>query len=283
MASLTSLMAQDLELAGLSERTRGTYLRAVGDLERFHGRSAAALERRHLRAWVRHLSGRGPRPQRLRQHFAALKFAYARTLGRPEMTSFLSFPRDPHRLPLVPAARDVARILRSFTEAKYRVFFTLVYGTGLRLNEACRLETRDIDAARGLVHVRHGKGRRERLVMLSPSLLELLRAYWRLVRPGAPWLFTAARGRPLNPEVARRALGRAAVEAGLGARVTPRVLRHSFATHLLETGIDLRVIQALLGHRSIRTTARYASVSAALIARTPSPVDRLLGGLTEPG
>ena len=111
--------------------------------------------------------------------------------------------------------------------------------------------------------------------MLSARLLEILRAYWRFERPPAPWLFASSRGTPLNAEVARRALTRAASELELVVRVTPRLLRHCFATHLLENGTDLRVIQVLLGHRSIRTTARYARVSTELIATTRSPIDRL--------
>ena len=169
---------------------------------------------------------------------------------------------------------EVARLLKQLIEPKYRVFFTLLYATGLRLNEACQLQTTDIDARRGLVHVRQAKGGKERVVMLGPRMLSTLRAYWRFVRPPSPWLFASTRGGPLSAEVARRALKRAAEAAQL-TKVTPRALRHSFATHLLEDGTDLRVIQVLLGHESIRTTARYVRVSLEMISKTPSPFDRL--------
>jgi site-specific recombinase XerD len=211
----------------------------------------------------------------MRQHFAALKFLYEKTLGRPEVVSFISWPRDVPRLPFVLNVSEVARLLRALREPKYRAFFTLVYATGLRLREASRLETRDIDGARGVIHVRHAKGREERLVTLGTRLLATLRIYWKFVRPPAPWLFASSRGTHVSPEVARRALKHAAAEAGLDARVTPHVLRHCFATHLLEAGTDLRVIQVVLGHRSIRTTARYAHVSPEMISKTPSPFDRL--------
>jgi len=268
-------MDSDLELAGYAERTRATYLNAARDFAVFHGRSPVAMGQLELRAWVRHLGGRGLSPQRRRQHHAALRFLYGRTLGRPYLTAFLSWPKDTERLSPVLAPSEIELLLRALREPKYRVFFMLLYATGLRLREACWLETRDIDAARGVIHVRHGKGRRERLVMLSPRLLGILRAYWSFVRPPAPWLFASSRGTPLNAEVARSALKRAAAEIRLTVPVTPRLLRHSFATHLLESGTDLRVIQALLGHRSIRTTARYARVSTDLIARTHSPIDRI--------
>jgi site-specific recombinase XerD len=153
----------------------------------------------------------------------------------------------------------------------------MIYATGLRMSEACRLETQDIDAARGVVHVRHGKGGRGRMVMLRPRLLATLREHWRAERPQSPWLFASQWGGPINPNTARKALRRAAESAGLTKRVTPHVLRHSFATHLLEQGTDLRVIQVLLGHSSIATTTRYVRVSAALIAATASPHDLLPG------
>ena len=191
------------------------------------------------------------------------------------MVSFLSSPSEPQRLPEVLSVGEVQRLLDGLRTTKYRVFFTLVYATGLRLREACNLETRDIDAARGVIHVRHGKGGKERLVGLRPRLLEILRAYWMQERPAAPWLFASRRGGPLTPSGAREALKRAAVEARLDKHVTPHVLRHSFATHLLDDGTDLRVIQVLLGHASIKSTTRYARVSTRLIANTKSPLERL--------
>ena len=275
MHILKTRLTQDLELAGYAERTRLIYLHAVMDFAAFRGQPVSAASQDEVRAWIQHLSGRKLSAQRLRQHFAALKFLYAKTLGRPEVTSFLSWPRDAPRSPVVLSATEVERLLRALREPKYRVFFTLIYATGLRLCEASQLETRDLDAERGVIRVRHGKGSRERLVTLGPRLLGILRAYWRFVRPASPWLFASSRGTHVNPEVARNALKRAAAEAGLAKAVTPHVLRHCFATHSLEAGTDLRVIQVLLGHRSIRTTARYAHVSADVVSKTPSPLDRL--------
>jgi site-specific recombinase XerD len=273
MDSVIERMASDLQLAGYAERTCATYLNAARDFERFCGGLITGAGQAQLRAWAAHLARRSLSAQRRRQHHAALRFLFGKTLGRPEQSAFLSWPRDAERLAPVLSALEIRLLLEALREPKFRVFFTLLYATGMRLREACLLQTRDIDAARGVIHVRHGKGGRERVVMLGRRLLTALRWYWRLARPAPPWLFTSSRGRPLHPEVARTALRRAAEAAGLRAPVTPRVLRHSFATHLLERGTDLRVIQVLLGHRSIRTTARYAHVSAELIARAESPLD----------
>jgi integrase/recombinase XerD len=272
-------MMQDLELAGRAPRTRQIYLCAAMDFAAFRGLCPSTAGQEDVRIWVQHLLACKLSPQRVRQHFAALKFLYGKTLGKPEVTSFLSWPRDAPRLPVMLSANEVERVLRALREPKYRVFFTLIYATGLRLWEASQLQTGDIDAERGVIRVRQGKGRQERLVTLGSRLLDTLRAYWRFARPPAPWLFVTSRGTPVSPEVARKALKRAAVDAGLAKRVTPHILRHCFATHSLESGTDVRVIQVLLGHRSIRTTARYAHVSAEVVSATASPLDRLSANL----
>ena len=277
MTELRKQMMQDLELGGYSERTKRTYIDCIRMFAEFHRRSPAEVDQAEIRAWVQHLVELKQSPQRLRQHFAALRFLYGKTLGKPALVSFLSWPKDPERLPVVLSAEEVSRLLAALETPRFAVFFTTVYAAGLRVGEACRLETRDIDAARGVIHVRGGKGGKERLVMLSAQLLELLRAYWKQVCPPAPWLFAAKRGnRCLNAEVARHALARAARKAKLGKKkVTPHVLRHSFATHLLERGTELRVIQVLLGHSSIKSTTRYAHVAAGMIKKTRSPLEQL--------
>jgi site-specific recombinase XerD len=229
-----------------------------------------------VREWVQQLETSGIGPSGLNVHFAALKFLYRKTLGRPEVVSFLSTPKRPQTLPVVISAVQIDRLLQALELPKFRVLFTTIYAAGLRISEACALETGDIDASRSVIQVRHGKGDKQRLVMLSPRLLAILRAYWRQERPAAPYLFTGRSGQPLNPEVARDALRLAVATAGLDPRkVRPHVLRSSFATHLLDAGTDLRVIQVLLGHERIDTTTRYVRVSTALITNTQSPLDRL--------
>jgi site-specific recombinase XerD len=277
MTILRKRMMQDLELGGYSPVTRRHYVQAIAKFAKFHGKSPDELGQPEVRAWVEHLRKQKPAlsMQRLRQHFAALRFLYGKTLGRPEVTSFLSWPKDAEKLPVVLSEEQVHRLLGAFTTARMRVFFTTVYAAGLRMGEASRLETRDVDAERGVIHVRNGKGGKERLVMLSPRLLVILRAYWKQERPQAPWLFAGRTGNHLAPEVARCAFRRAAATAKLGKKVTPHVLRHSFATHLLESGTELRVIQVLLGHGSIRSTTRYARVSPKMVTKTKSPLERL--------
>ena len=273
MTMLKDRMMQDLKLAGHALKTQKTYVECIGHFAQFCW-SPEQADQTVVRAWVEKLQKSQVGSQRLRQHFAALKFLYGKTLARPEQVAFLSWPKDPKRLPDVLTEEQVGKLLDALESPKYRVFFTTLYATGLRLREASHLETGDIDAARGVIHVRQGKGNRERLVMLSPRLLVILRAYWKQERPQKPYLFPTKAGKPLDPDFARRVLHKAAKAAGL-KKVTPHVLRHSFATHLLDSGAELRVIQVLLGHDSIKTTTRYARVSTALLAKTKSPLDRL--------
>jgi integrase/recombinase XerD len=275
MDSDSARLACDLELAGRSQSTQRIYLAAVRDFMKFHGRAPAAMDQPQIREWVQELRTRGLSAQRLRHHLSALKFLYAKTLGRPSAVSFLSFPKDRRRLPVVLGIGDIQRLLKALVEPKYRVFFAFLYGTGLRLSEGCCVQTGDIDAQRGVLLVRAGKTHRERVVAITPPLLQTLRAYWRIVRPAPPWLFASRRGTQLSAGVARSALRQAVSAAGLERSVTPHVFRHSYATHSLEAGIDLRLIQVALGHESIRSTARYASVSLEMISKTPSPFDRL--------
>ncbi len=281
MGQLRDRMMHDLELAGYVPKTRLVYLNAIRDFAAYHRRSPATLGPDDVRAWIDVLmTQRNIGPQRIRQHMAALKFLYTKTLWKPENVSFLAYPPDPKTLPTVLSVEEVERLLAAFTQAKYRLFYMLMYAAGLRIGECRRLETRDIEASRGVIHIRseNAKRKKERYVMLSPSLLAILRTYWREERPAPPWLFTSRKGTPLHDGTARKALKRAMQKAGIEKKVTPHVLRHSFATHLLEGGTELRVIQVLLGHSSIKTTTRYASVSTALIAKTQSPFDRLKTG-----
>lgn len=272
-------MMQDLERAGYADDTRAEYMRLVGHFVASHWRRLSEVGQAEVRSWVDQLIGRHGRGQfgkaRLRQHYAALKFLYEKTLGRPDVVSFLAWPSDPQKLPTILSSEEVYRLLQALRKPKYRVLFTTIYATGMRVTEACRIETGHIDASRGVIEVRHGKGRKQRLVPLTKRLDAILRAYWRQERPPAPWMFASNTGYHMSTKTARSALHRATHSAGISKHVTPHVLRHSFATHLLDNGTQLRIIQALLGHKSIKTTTRYTQVSTALLAKASSPLEQL--------
>jgi len=269
-------MRQDLALAGYAKSTCEKYLKTAEVLSARFARAIVDVTRSEVRTFFEELASRGLSSSWLITQVAALLFLYRRTLGRPEMVSFLSYPKRHHPLPTVLSLAEVQALLRAIRAPMYQAIAMVMYGAGLRITEALALEVSDIDAARGVLLVRHGKGNKPRETKLSTTLLSWLRAYWARERPAAPYLFASKRtGRPPSPATVRDALARAAELAGIKKHVHPHVLRHSFATHLLEQGTDIRVVQALLGHESIKTTARYTHVTEKLVRETPSPLDLL--------
>ena len=276
MSIVGKQMRQDLAAAGYAEGTQRVYWDAASAFAEHFGRSPELLGREQVREYVEVLRASGIGPSRLKQHFAGLKFLYDKTLGCPQEVSFLSWPKQPRPVPRVLSQKQIVALFEALRELKYRAIAMVMYGAGLRIREACTLEVSDIDAARMVIHVRHGKGDVARDVPLSPRLLAALRAYWREQRPPQPFLFVGKyTAMPVNPAAVRKAMQRARAAAGLERRVTPHTLRHSFATHLLEAGTDVRVIQQLLGHRRLSTTAGYTRVTHATMAKTTSLLDRL--------
>jgi integrase/recombinase XerD len=277
MGQLHDRMAEDLKLSGLGEMTQRLYLRYVERFAAHYMRSPDQMGEREVREYLLHLIRvRKAKAATLRLYIAALKFFYDRTLRRPEVMQYIAWPKADRPLPNILSGSEVERLLEHVVSIKYRALLATAYGAGLRISEACALQVTDIDSKRMLIHVRGGKGRKDRVVMLSQRLLGLLREYWRTARPQKPHLFPGqAPGSTASQRSVRKVLDKAVVRAKLKKRVTPHVLRHTFATHLLEGGADIRVIQVLLGHMSIRTTARYTQVSAAHVGRTQSPLDAL--------
>jgi site-specific recombinase XerD len=212
----------------------------------------------------------------VRSKLCGLLFLYRKTLGRPDLVSFVSLPKKHSPLPEVLSLKEVQALLNAIRNPRYQAIAMVMYGAGLRVSEALALEVRDIDGERGVIRVRHGKGDKAREAKLSPSLYQWLRDYWRREQPTGPYLFASQKtGKILQAETIRGAVSKAAKDAWIKKHVTPHVLRHSFATHLLEQGTDVHVVSALLGHASLTTTARYARVTRKLVRQTPSPLDLL--------
>jgi integrase/recombinase XerD len=276
MDKILEQMEQDLALARYAKDTQKRYLNAARELAERSGGPIERVTREEVRAYVEALANRGLSASWQRYRLGALKFLYCKTVGRPEMVSFISWPRDCPPLPTVLSMEEVGALLRAIRDPRYQAIVMVMYGAGLRITEALMLEVGDIDGARGVIRVRHGKGDKAREAKLSPSLYEWLRKYWADERPPRPYLFASEKtGKPPWPASVRQALRGAARDAWIKKRVTPHVLRHSFATHLLEHGTDVRVVGALLGHASIKSTARYARVTEKLVRETPSPLDLL--------
>jgi site-specific recombinase XerD len=270
-------MEQDLILRGLAPSTRKIYLLYCRKFAAHYRRSPEELGETEVREFLLHLIEKEQiEPATYRQVLAALKFLYRVTLGREIEVDRIPFPKS--RQPLLPrvlSREQLLALFAAFRSPKYRTLFACQYGAGLRLNEACHLRVEDINSERMVLRVQHAKGGHERYSVLSPRLLALLREYWRTTRP-ANWLFPGPKAEaPITPMTAAIVFRKAREEAGLGDWCTTHVLRHSFATHLLEAGTDLIVIQALLGHRSLRTTAIYTHVSTERIGKVASPLEQI--------
>jgi integrase/recombinase XerD len=205
-----------------------------------------------------------------------LQFFFCVTLGQNERFEKLPCARQPKRLPTVLSADELRRLFDVARDVKHKALLMTLYGAGLRISEALALKPADIDSRRMLIHVRLGKGAKDRMVKLSAQLLAVLRDYWRARRP-VTWLFPQAKNpqRPMDSSDAWRMVHRTARRAGITRNISPHTLRHSYATHLLDAGTDLRTIQLLLGHRNLKTTSLYMHVSQARLDAAASPLDRL--------
>ena len=275
VSALRARMIEDMRVRGFSEKTRNDYIRNVRAFAAFIGRSPDTAMAEDLRRFQLHQSQTGVRPPSINSAVAALRFFFTVTLDRPDLARRLTVVREPRRLPAVLSVEEVTLLFEAAPGPKYKAAFASAYGAGLRVSEVVALKVGDVDSERMLLRIEQGKGRKDRHAMLSPQLLEVLRAWWRQCRSQG-WLFP---GRdpflPITTRQLNRACHMAAEVAGLGTWISPHTLRHSFATHLLESHTDVRVIQVLLGHAKLDTTARYAQVATNLLRSVTSPLDLL--------
>jgi site-specific recombinase XerD len=281
VSPLRARMIEDMTVRGFGEKTRNDYIRHVRLFAAFIGRSPDTATEEDMRRFQLHQRQSGMQPPSMNTAVSALRFLFTVTLYRPDLVHRLTVVRQPRRLPDVLSVEEVALLLQAAPGPKHKAAFATAYGAGLRVSEVVALRVGDIDSERMLLRVEQGKGRKDRHAMLSPQLLEQLRAWWREGRRRgallpAGWLFPGRNPiEPLSTRQLNRAVHAAAEAAGIKKRVSPHTLRHSFATHLLEQDIDIRVIQVLLGHAKLDTTARYTRVANTTIRSVTSPLDRL--------
>ena len=274
MTPLRQHLIEDLQLRNRSPKTIEAYIFHVRELARHFNQSPDQLDNEQVHRYLLHLlHHRKVSWSSYNQAVAALRFFYRVTYPSDTVVTRLPYGKRPKLLPAVRSPQQVALFLDTVHDRTIRMVLRSIYATGLRISEALHLTAAQIDSSRMVVRVL-GQGQKERLVPLSPRLLEELRAYWRATRP-TEWMFPGKdRHRPLNAATAQKACKRACRDAGL-PRITPHTLRHCHATHLLEAGVDTRTIQALLGHHRIGTTALYTHVTLAGLRQVVSPLDRL--------
>jgi integrase/recombinase XerD len=276
ISPLRRRMIEDMTVRNLSPTTQGSYIHNVKKFSLHFGRSPDCLGLEDVRAYQVHLVSRGVAWATLNQVVSSLRFFYGVTLGCKDLPERIPYARRRKTVPVILSPEEVAAFLEAVESRRDRVALTTAYATGLRASEVLALRIHDIDSSRMVILVANGKGGKQRYVMLSPTLLGILRAYWDIERPRRPWLFPGLGGeKPLDRCSLNAACAAAVEAAGLRKRATVHALRHAFATHLHEQGTDIRIIQALLGHNQLSTTARYVNVSTSTIAAAQSPLEHL--------
>ena len=281
ISPLRRRMIEDMTIRKLAPKTQHGYIRTIKDFAVFLGRTPDTASLEDIRGFQLHLAQSGAQPPVLNHAVSALRFFFRVTLKRHDVIEYTTFIRAPRKLPVVLSPEEVARLLNAAPGLKYKAALSVAYGAGLRAAEVVSLKVCDIDSKRMIIRVEQGKGRKDRNVMLSASLLELLRAWWRAARPQG-WLFPGRN--PVQPMTTRqlnRACHAAAEAAGIERNVSLHTLRHSFATHLLEQNIDVRVIQVLLGHAKLDSTALYTRVATKTIQQVKSPLEHIALKLKE--
>ena len=272
VSPLRRRMIDDMTIRHFGAKTQADSIRTVRTFAAFLGQSPDQAEPEDLRRFQLHMAAQGASPAKMNAAVSALRFFFHVTLGWVGFGDRLATVPSPERLPVVLSPEEVALLLAHAPSLKYRAALSIAYGCGLRVSEIIHLKIADIDSARMLIRVEQGKGRKDRYVMLSPDLLDLLRRWWLVKRPRG-WLFPGQQpAQPITTRQLNRACHAAAQAAKLDKRVSMHTLRHSFATHLLEQKTDIRVIQVLLGHRKLDTTALYTRVALKAIRAVESPL-----------
>ena len=282
MSPLRRRMIEDMTIRKFAPKTQHDYLQRVKNFTAYLDRSPDTANSEDVRRYQLHLTVSGVGVPTVNQTVSTLRFFFKVTLGRPDLVERTTFVREPRKLPVVLSPEEVVRLLDAAPGLKYKAALSVAYGAGLRVSEVVALKVGDIDSKRMIIRVEQGKGRKDRYVMLSPHLLELLRAWYKAARPQG-WLFPGRdRVQPMTTRQLNRACHAAANMAEISKPVSMHTLRHSFATHLLEQNIDIRVIQVLLGHAKLDTTALYTRFATRTIREIMSPLDRITLTQAEP-
>jgi integrase/recombinase XerD len=284
MTILRQRMTEDMRIRNLSLHTQASYLQQLSQFARHFGRSPDELGAEDIRTYHLYLmQERKLATSSIHIAIAALRFFYRTTLKRDwTFEEVLPLPKKPQKLPVVLSPQEVEHFLGSVKRLKARVILTACYAAGLRISEAVRLQPTCIDSKRMVIRVVQGKGQKDRYVMLSVRLLEILRSYYKSERP-KDWLFPGCYpGQPISTGAIEDACQKARRISAISKPVTPHSFRHAFAVHMLEAGTDLRTIQLLLGHRSLATTARYLRIATNKVCANSSPLDLLPRPISEP-
>jgi site-specific recombinase XerD len=270
-------MIEDMQIRNLAVNTQQSYIQQVSQFARHFQKSPELLGPEQIRAYQVYLTNEKKLSTKsINITISALRFLYRVTLKKDwSFRDIIPAPKVPKTLPIILSPEEVVQFLDCVRTRKHRAILTTCYAAGLRISEAVALTPAAIDSKRMVLRVEQGKGRKDRYVMLSIKLLEVLRAWWRVEKP-KDWLFPGyIPGRHITTSTVELECQKAHRICKIPKPITPHSLRHAFATHLLEQGADVRTIQLLLGHRSLATTAKYLLVATSKVCSTSSPLDLL--------
>lgn len=281
MTPLRQRMLEELQRRNYSPATTRGYIRAVRQFAEYFNRSPEQMGAEEVRRFQLYLlNEKKLAPGTVEIRVSALRFLYKKTLKRRDLAfDDLVFPKTPKKLPVILSPEEVTRMIEATQNLMHRTILMVLYGTGMRRTEASLLKVSDIDSGRMVIHIRQGKGSRDRDVPLTPRLLAALREYWRWKKP-TDYLFPSPEGwrgteQPISDKTVWYACRQAAARAGITKTIGPHTLRHSFATHLMEAGTDLRTIQLLLGHAHLEHTTLYLHLSHRHLHAAINPLDQI--------
>lgn len=282
MTALRQKMLEDMQLRGFASRTQEAYLSAVSQLAKHYRKSPDQINEEELRQYFLFLKNEKHAARNTCTiALCGIKFFFQHTLSREWKTfEFLRPPKE-KKLPVVLSVAEVGRVLACIQRSRYRVCLTTIYACGLRLLEGVRLQVKEIDGERQLLHICQGKGGKDRFVPLPSACLKMLREHW-LTHRNPLWMFPSPfeeTQQPMNESGVQRAFRAAVQESGVHKEATVHTLRHSYATHLLEAGVNLRIIQSYLGHASPSTTAIYTHLTSTTETQTRHTIDEIVTNL----
>lgn len=266
-----------MEAQNYSASTIKLYVHAVKELALYHGCCPSRLEDEHIGEYLGSVRERGCSWSTVNGYFNGVKWFYTRLLAREWNHRMLPRPRKESRIPEILSKAEVRSLLDSIENLKHRTAMMVMYSGGLRVGELVKLKIKDIDSDRMMIRIEQGKGKKDRYTILSPSLLLVLRRYWKYYRPMSEWLFESMdRKSHWSIRSAQRVFKGAVARAGIRKKVSSHILRHSFATHLLEQGVDILTIKELLGHNQLQTTSKYLHVRQSRLSSLENPLESLL-------
>jgi len=276
MTSLRQRMIEDMQIRNLAVSTQQEYIQQVSLFARYFKKSPELLGTEQIRAYQLYLTNQKKlSTSSILIVLAALRFLYKVTLKRDwSLDDAIPIPKKPKKLPVILSPQEVRQFLDNVKNREHHAILTTCYAAGLRISEAVALRPHAIDSQRMVIRVEQGKGRKDRYTLLSPKLLEILRAWWRAERP-KDWLFPGYLHQHIGISAVEDECREARLISKIAKPITPHSMRHAFAVHLLEQGTDVRKIQLLLGHRSLATTAKYLLLATSKVCSTTSPLDLL--------